>query len=81
MVLIGRSGCHLCVQARAVVAQLCAQFNADFTELSCDDDPRLAEQWYELLPVVLLDGVVVSHWWVEEESLRAQLRGAGLTGS
>lgn len=75
VVLIGRTGCHLCQDARAVVSDLCDELDIPFGELSTDDDPRLAEQWYELLPVVLVDGVEVAHWWVDAAALRTTLTG------
>jgi hypothetical protein len=38
-----------------------------------DSDPELA-QWSDHVPVVLLDGVVHSRWWVDGPALREALR-------
>lgn len=73
VVLIGKPGCHLCDQARPIVAQLCSQFGLEFQELSIADDPVLADKWFELIPVVLLDGQRVAQWWVDPQELHAAL--------
>ncbi len=37
--LYGKPGCHLCDDARAVVAQVCADLGESYAEISIDDDP------------------------------------------
>ena len=54
--VIGRPGCHLCEQAEQVVAQVCAQLGVDYEVLSIEDDPMLADQYAEFIPVTLVDG-------------------------
>ena len=39
--LIGKPDCHLCDDARAVIAQVCAATGESWTELSILDDPVL----------------------------------------
>jgi len=54
--VIGRPGCHLCEQAEQVVAEVCAQLGVDYEVLSIEDDPTLADQYAEFIPVTLVDG-------------------------
>lgn len=54
--VIGRPGCHLCEQAEQVVAEVCAQLGVDYEVLSIEDDPMLADQYAEFIPVTLVDG-------------------------
>jgi hypothetical protein len=37
------------------------------------DDPQLADQYFESIPVVLIDGKVHDKWRVDEQRLRTAL--------
>lgn len=71
--LVGKPGCHLCEQARAVIARVCGELGEPFDEVSILDDPTLADRFWEQIPVTLVDGVVLDHWFVDEGRLRAAL--------
>ena len=71
--LVGKPGCHLCDAARDVVATECAAAGADWSEVSILSDPELADRYWELIPVVLVDGVEVAHWFITGPLLRAAL--------
>ena len=71
--LIGKPGCHLCDQARLVLVKVCAEVGEPWEELSILDDPRLADLYWEQIPVTVVDGQVVSVWHLEEARLRAAL--------
>ena len=73
MILVGKPGCHLCDDARAVVAAVCAGEGVAWAEISILDDPELADRYAEQIPVVLLDGVVHDFWRVDAGRLRAAL--------
>lgn len=71
--LVGKPGCHLCDDARAAVAAVCAESGTGWSELSILDDPVLADRYGEQIPVVLVDGEVHDFWRVDPERLRAAL--------
>jgi Glutaredoxin-like domain (DUF836) len=71
--LIGKPGCHLCDQARTVINNVCSQLGVGWTELSILDDPQLADQYFELIPVTLVDGKAHDQWNVDPERLRKAL--------
>ena len=71
--LIGKPGCHLCDEAREVIARVTAELGESFEELSTADDPRLHEQYWEQIPVTLVDGAPHDFWRVSDERLRAAL--------
>ena len=71
--LIGRPGCHLCDQARAVIAQVCEQVGVGWTELSILDDPKLADKYFELIPVTLVDGKAHDQFRVDPKRLKKAL--------
>ncbi|MFC8680017.1 glutaredoxin family protein [Microbacterium ureisolvens] len=80
LTLIGKPDCHLCDVAREVVETVVADLPEDAVEveeLSIADDPALYAQWWEKIPVVLIDGELHGHWRVSPDRLRAALGAAG----
>ena len=76
--LLGKPGCHLCDDARAVVTWVLASYPAvEFDEKSILDDPELLDAYAEEIPVVLIDDRVHTIWRVDESRLRAALGPAG----
>lgn len=74
--LIGKPDCHLCDVAREVVETVVADLPEDAVEVeeySIADDPSLYAQWWEKIPVVLIDGELHGHWRVSPDRLRAAL--------
>ena len=74
MTLIGKPGCHLCEEAREVVARVTAELGESFLELNILDDPGLHEKYWEQIPVTLVDGAQHDFWRVSPERLAAALR-------
>ena len=73
VILVGKPGCHLCDDARVVVAAVCADSGVSWAEVSILDDPDLADRYAEQIPVVLVDGAVHDFWRVDSERLRKAL--------
>lgn len=73
--LVGRAGCHLCADAELVLAQVCREFAVDYTMVSIDEDPELADLYWERIPVLLIDGEVFDFWRINEQRLRERLSG------
>lgn len=77
MVLYGRAGCHLCDDARALVARVCDELGATWTEVDVDepaaDGTLLADALGEMVPVVDVDGVRRGYWRIDETRLRRAL--------
>ncbi|HTL41646.1 MAG TPA: glutaredoxin family protein [Pseudolysinimonas sp.] len=72
--LLGKPGCHLCDDARAVVTGVLASYpEVRFEEKSILDDPELLDAYVEEIPVVLIDDRVHTIWRVDENRLRAAL--------
>jgi hypothetical protein len=71
--IIGKPDCHLCEDARAVVAAVCAETGDVFVELSILEDPELADLYWEQIPVTLVDGAQHDFWRVDPVRLRAAL--------
>jgi hypothetical protein len=75
VVLVGRQGCHLCEQAREVVATVCGVLDVAWSEVSIDDHPGLPARYAEMIPVVLVDGAEHAYWRVDAAALRRALVG------
>ena len=68
--LIGRDGCHLCDDARAIVLDVISRHDGvAFSEVSIDDDEDLANRYREEIPVVLIDEEVHNFWRIDPERL------------
>ena len=68
-----RSGCHLCDQAREVVALVCADLGESWVEVDIDADPELRSRFTDDVPVTFVDGHQHDFWRVDEERLRRAL--------
>jgi len=68
--LIGRDGCHLCDDARAIVLDVVSRHDGiAFSEVSIDDDQDLARRYREEIPVVLIDNEVHNFWRIDPARL------------
>lgn len=73
VVLYTRRLCHLCDNAREVVAAVSAERGVQWREVDIDAEPDLVSRYGEVVPVVEVDGSQVSYWWIDEARLRAAL--------
>lgn len=73
VVIIGRAGCHLCEDAERVVAQVCGARGVEYRVVSIEDDPALADQYAEYIPVTLVDGKRHDFYRVDPTRLAAAL--------
>lgn len=71
--MIGKPDCHLCDDARAVISQVCDELSVEWTELSILDDPELADEFWDRIPVTLIDDQVHDIYRVDPVRLRAKL--------
>lgn len=76
VVLYVREACHLCEDARAVVAEVAAEAGATWAEVDIDtaaDAEELTAAYGELVPVVTVDGVRQGYWRLDADRLRRAL--------
>jgi glutaredoxin len=74
--LYGRPGCHLCEDARAVLARARARVPFRLVEIDIDGDDELLARMLERIPVVAVDGVEHGELFIDEETLVAALSSA-----
>jgi glutaredoxin len=73
VVLYGRPGCHLCDEAREALNALNAGRGFALREVDIERDQGLHARYLERIPVVEVDGEVVSELAFEPERLLARL--------
>jgi glutaredoxin len=56
VMLYTRPGCHLCEEAKSLIAPLLAEFGARLREVNIDSDPQLHERYNLDVPVIFLAG-------------------------
>ena len=77
--LLSKPGCHLCDDARAVVAAVCDELGESFSEVDITAGPdteALIEAYGEEIPVTFVDGRQHDFWRVDADRLRGALTGA-----
>jgi glutaredoxin len=78
--LLSRPGCHLCDEARAVIARVAADLGVPWEERDITQSERDLQEYWEMIPVTLINGVQHDFWHVSEQRLRAALAAAGAPG-
>jgi len=59
-----------------VVAEVCARTGNHYEVLWIEDDPQLADEYAEFIPVVLVDGARHDFYRVDPQRLAAALGGS-----
>jgi glutaredoxin len=74
VVLYARPDCHLCDEARARLEQLRADgLDFEVAEVDIETDDELHARFLERIPVVELDGEILSELYLDTDGLRARL--------
>ena len=71
--LLSRAGCHLCDEARSVIAAVADELEVGWNERDITDCATDQAQYADMIPVTFIDGVQHDFWHVSAERLRAAL--------
>jgi len=77
LTLYGRPGCHLCDDARGVLAPLAVELGFTIDEVDIESEDELLKQYLERIPVGVLDGEHLFDFFVDEAELRRRLTTVG----
>jgi Glutaredoxin-like domain (DUF836) len=72
--LLTRPGCHLCDDARAVIAKVAGDLGVRWQERDITGSESDLRAYGDLVPVTLIDGEQHDFWRVSEPRLRAALQ-------
>ena len=74
LTVYSRPDCHLCEEAvEAILALRAEGYRFELREIDIDSDERLLRRYLERIPVVLLDGEIVSELVLDPAALRSSL--------
>ena len=73
--LLSRPGCHLCDDARTVIERVAGDLGVGWEERDITASPQDLREYWDKVPVTLVDGVQIDFWRVSEARLRAALGG------
>lgn len=73
LTLLTRPGCHLCDDARTVVLAATRDAGWAMIELNVADDDELRAEFGDMVPVVLVNGVMHGYFHVDPIRLRKAL--------
>jgi glutathione S-transferase len=72
--LYARPDCHLCDEARGRLLEIrSGGVDFELEEVDIDADERLRARYLERIPVVELEGEVISELFLDEDGLRTRL--------
>ena len=74
VVLYGRPDCHLCEEARAILREL---VDGGWREVDIDADDGLFKAYLERIPVVEVDGRIVSELVPDADAIRDAVHTVG----
>jgi glutaredoxin len=78
IVVYARPGCHLCEEAvDTLVAMHGDGYRFDLLEIDIESEDSLLHQMLEKIPVVEVDGKIVSELVLDEAAVRARLDTVG----
>jgi glutaredoxin len=72
--LLSKPGCHLCEDARAVITKVAADLGVGWDERDITASEQDMTEYWDKIPVTMVDGVTHDFWRVSEDRLRAALR-------
>jgi hypothetical protein len=74
VILYGRPECHLCDEAREAIIGLRAEGPGfELREVNIEDDERLHTEYLERVPVVEVEGQIVSELALDVDAFRSRL--------
>ncbi len=82
IIVYSRPGCHLCEEAMTAIARLHEEgYRFVLHEVDIESDELLLRRHLEKIPVVEIDGAVVSELVLDQPGLRAKLDTVGAWSS
>lgn len=79
LLLLGKPGCHLCEEMKAVVLRVIAGSAIGLLERDVRDNPDWERRYLWEIPVLLLDGREVARHRLTEGELRRRLADLGFS--
>ena len=76
VVLYGKTDCHLCEQAEAMLVRIAADLRVAYRKVDIQSSPKLFERFRYRIPVIEVAGGETLEWPTTPERIRRAIRGA-----
>jgi glutaredoxin len=76
LTVYSKPDCHLCAKALEQLGPLSRELDFEVAEQDITADDALHRAYFERIPVLLLDGVQLCEYFVDEDLLRERLRAS-----
>ena len=73
LTIYSKPDCHLCEEAMIFLRSLQSELAFTLVERDISDDEALHRAYFDRIPVVTLDGVELSHFFVDQALVRERL--------
>jgi|HubBroStandDraft_1064217.scaffolds.fasta_scaffold477205_1 hypothetical protein len=73
LTLLGRPACHLCDDARNIIAPLIAKFGLSLRDVNIDEDSALRQRYGSDIPVLFLASQEIARYSIDAVLLRERL--------
>ena len=73
LTLYSRSGCHLCEDMEAALADLQQELGFRVERIDIDSDPDLIDAYGTLVPVLKQGDIEICHYFLDPQALRSHL--------
>ena len=82
VVFYGRRDCHLCDEVREEIRRLAEEqgWNLNLREVDIESDDELFKRYLERIPVVVVEGEVVSELLLDADALIGRIATVGADG-
>lgn len=71
--IYSKPGCHLCDEAKAVIARVRRSMLFDLVEINIEESPAHYDQFKEEIPVIFINGKKAFKFRVDEKAFRRYL--------
>ncbi len=71
--LFSKRGCHLCEIAKEKLLEIRKEISFDLSEVDIEKNEEIFEKYKYLIPVIEMDGKIVSNYRVNEDELKTFL--------
>ena len=73
IILYSKKGCHLCEIAREKLLEIKKEISFALNEVDIEKNEEIFEKYKYLIPVIELDGKIISNYRVNEDELKKLL--------
>ena len=75
LTLYSRPDCHLCEKMKVTLARVARRYQFELTEIDISTNSDLEKAYGSEIPVLMIEGQKMAHYYIREEELLQKLAG------